>query len=345
MRFELLKLTRQFFWSENFVEVETPTLLSTPGQEPYLSPMEVTMHDDNGKPFQAFLHTSPEYTLKKLLASDICEDNKKPNDYFFLGKCFRDYESFGGTHNPEFTMIEWYRCGVEDVMALAEDIRRLLLYVEKGLEKKFQREIPKLSEAMIMCSMKELWMKIIGVNLDDYLDVTSLSLLCKERGYKVGEDESYEDLFYRIFLSEIENTFLEDQVLFLHTYPAEMAALSQLCENNPGYAQRAEVYIGPLELANGFFELTDPQEQTSRFEQEQKQRKKLNKPVYPIDRDFISALGEIPSKEESKWGGIAGIALGFDRLTLALLSCKNIDNVLTLPASVLFDTDISEEEL
>jgi len=335
-RFELLKLTRQFFWSRDCREVETPLLLAHPGQEPYLHPMNVELHDDRGKTFNGFLHTSPEYTLKKLLAST--SDEHRPPDYFSIAKCFRDYESFGGTHNPEFTMIEWYRRGVKDVFCLAEDVKDLLTFLEEGLERKYKTKSRGLSQTFRILSMKDLWFHTLKINLDDYLDVSSIRSLCREKGYSVTDEESYEDLFYRIFLSEIESTFEEGQVIFLHTYPAQMAALSKLCIDTR-YAQRAEIYVGKIELANGFFELTDHKEQLRRFQEEQEQRKKLGKSVHDIDMDFIDALKEIHSREDKKWGEIAGIALGFDRLVMALLSCKNIDNVLILPASVLFEPD------
>ena len=283
-----------------------------PGQEPYLSPVEVTIHDDRKKKYQAFLHTSPEYTMKKLLAAGF-------ENIFSLGKTFRDYESFGGTHNPEFTMLEWYRVGA-DMFDIMYDVESLFTFL--------QNQISTLqSPIFIRVSMKELWQKTIHVNLDNYLTQSTMFHLCTERGYDVENNESYEDLFYRIFLNEIELT-LSDGAHIIYNYPAPMAALAKLSETNHGYAERFEVYIDGMEIANAFSELTDAEEQLQRLKEEQALRKRLDKTVYNIDMDFIDAVGKLPT--------CAGIALGVDRLVQVLTGCKDIDDVLVLPSSKLF---------
>lgn len=126
LRWQILKLMREFFWSQDFTEVETPVLLRLPGQEPYLSPMKVHLHNEKGEEFTGFLHTSPEYTMKKMLAAGY-------EKIFSLGKVFRDHESFGGTHNPEFTMIEWYRAHA-DFTALMDDVEQLFAFVHENMK-------------------------------------------------------------------------------------------------------------------------------------------------------------------------------------------------------------------
>ncbi len=121
LRFEILRYIREYFWSQGFTEIETPLLLRLPGQEPYLSPMRVTLHNEKGEEYRGYLHTSPEYTMKKMLAAGY-------EKIFSLGKVFRDYESFGGTHNPEFTMIEWYQANA-DMYAIMDDVEGLLNYL------------------------------------------------------------------------------------------------------------------------------------------------------------------------------------------------------------------------
>ncbi len=333
-RSHILRAIRDFFWQKNFLEVETPYLLQVPGQEPYLSPVEVIIHDDRKKEHTAFLHTSPEYTMKKMLASGF-------ENIFSLGKTFRDYESFGGTHNPEFTMLEWYRVGasmfdiMEDVEslfnALEQKVRKLeienkklTLYPENTTDKdnfKF------LFSNFKRVSMKDLWQQTINVNLDNYLTQETMFKLCKERVHNPKDDESYEDLFYRIFLNEIEPT-LSDGAFIIYNYPAPMAALAKLSHTAPGYAERFEVYIDGIEIANAFSELTNAEEQLKRLREEHALRKKLGKTVYDIDMDFVEAVGKLPP--------CAGIALGVDRLVQILLGEKNIDTVLTLPMSKLF---------
>lgn len=320
LRFEMIKLIREFFWSQNFVEVDTPNIVKLPGQEPYLSPMKIDIHDENGKEFSGYLHTSPEYTMKKMLSAGW-------EKIFSISKCYRDYESFGGTHNPEFTMVEWYRVG-KDMFSLMEDVQKMCGYIEDKL-KEFQILDLRLKNNWMRISMKELWEKFVNVNLDDYLTNEKMFELCKEKKYNVNKDESYEDLFYRIFLNEIEPKLNKMGNVIVYNYPAQMAALSKLSEMDSRYAERFEVYINGLELANAFSELTDSEEQLKRLKEEQELRKKLGKDVYDIDLEFIEALKTMPRS--------AGIALGVDRLVQVFLSCQNINNVVTLPADKLFN--------
>jgi lysyl-tRNA synthetase class 2 len=322
MRSEIIRAIREFFWSHDFLELETPLILKLPGQEPYLNPMPIKIHDENNQEHLGYLHTSPEYAMKKALAAGFTK-------IFSLGKCFRDEESFGGTHNPEFTMIEWYRAN-EDMFALMEDcemlITNLRLKIEDSrLKIKDQRSIIGNFKRI---PMQNLWQKHIGVNLDEYLTREMMFDLCKTRGFNPTPDEKYEDLFYRIFLNEIEPKLTGMGAIFVYNYPAQMAALSRLCPKNPRYAERFELYVNGLELANAFSELTDPVEQKKRLLEEQKLRKKLGKPIFDLDEEFISSLKSMPPA--------AGIALGIDRLVMLITGCKNINDVLLLPASELF---------
>lgn len=313
-RFNITKYIREFFWSENFTEVETPIIVALPGQEPYLSPMSLTIHNERGKEFTGYLHTSPEYTMKKMLAAGF-------TNIFSLCKCFRDNESFGGTHNPEFTMIEWYRAE-KDFYKIMDDVEGLFSFVNKKMNfkemKKFRR-----------AEMKELWQEFVGVNLDEYLEKEKMFELCVNRGFNPDKNESYEDLFYRIFLNEIEPKLVDPTIVY--HYPACMAALSKISEKDSNYAERFEVYVNGLEMANAFTELTDADEQLKRLNEEKELRKKLGKPVYGIDMEFIGALKSMPPA--------AGIALGVDRFVQALGGCQNINNVLVLPASKMYDED------
>lgn len=315
LRWEIFRLIREFFWSQNFVEVETPLLLRVPGQEPYLSPMKLKLHNERNESFTGFLHTSPEYTMKKMLAAGY-------EKIFSLCKVFRDYESFGGTHNPEFTMIEWYRAHT-DFYALMDDVENLFQYIFQNIKNistdaiKFER-----------MHMRDLWKEYVGVNLDEYLEKEKMFALCVERGFYPSADEAYEDLFYRIFLNEIEPKLATRGGVIVHHYPKQMAALSRISETELGYAERFEVYINGLELANAFGELTDSAEQIKRLEEEKELRQKLGKDVYDIDEEFVEAVGNMPPS--------SGIALGIDRLVQHFTACQNIDSVIALPASKLF---------
>ena len=319
-RAAIIRGIREFFWNADFLEVETPQLLHMPGQEPYLSPMKLSVLDERGAAHDVYLHTSPEYTMKKMLAAGF-------GDIFSICKTFRNKESFGGTHNPEFTMIEWYRVGgtmydlMDDVEQLYEALLSMLKKQETGsgkLDFNFQR-----------LSMKEVWKSTIDVNLNDHLTQPSMLALCKQRGYNIANDETYENIFYKIFLNEIEpNIFNPHSNIIVHHFPAPMAALAKLSDAHPGYAERFEVYVNGMEIANAFTELTDVDEQLQRLQEEQTLRKKLRKDVYDIDMDFVEAVGKMPA--------CAGIALGVDRLVQVLLGVEDIDDVLVLPMSKMF---------
>lgn len=314
LKFAILKLIREFFWVEGFTEVESPTVVSLPGQEPYLSPMSVKIHNEKGEENIGYLHTSPEYTMKKMLTVGF-------EKIFYLGKCFRDYESFGGTHNPEFTMCEWYRANV-DYFELMNDVEKLFKFISEKLGNK---ETDKLRN-FERITMRDLWKRHVDVNLDDYLTKEKMFGLCKSFGFLPSEFEEYEDLFYRIFLNKIETNLIEPTIIY--NYPAQMAALSKLSEDNR-YAERFEIYASGIELANAFSELTESEEQLKRLQEEREERIKLKKAVYDVDLEFIESLKNMPAS--------AGIALGVDRLVMLFGGLQNIDNVITLPMSKLFN--------
>jgi lysyl-tRNA synthetase class 2 len=345
-RAQIIRLIREFFWQQEFLEMETPNLLCLPGQEPYLSSMKLTINNERGASFIGYLHTSPEYTLKKMLGAGF-------KNIFSLCKVYRDQESFGGTHNPEFTMIEWYRAN-EDFWKIMEDVEGLFKYIDEKLHLKSKIQNPNdQSNPNIQSQkfdhldlgidwkfgfgnlkferlhMRDVWQRYAGVNLDDYLERDQMFALCEQKGYKPKTSESYEDLFYRIFLNEIEPHLGVHSPTIVHHYPACMAALSRLSPIDPRYAERFEVYVGGLELANCFSELVDSAEQFRRLQKDQEDRKQAGKEVFPIDMEFIEALKTMPPS--------AGIALGVDRLVQLFTGCKNIDDVLVLPASQLFD--------
>ncbi len=313
-RARIIALIRDFFAKKNFLEVETPLIVQKPGQEPNLAPISLTVHDERNKSYNGYLHTSPEYTMKKILAAGF-------GNTYSICKCFRDRESFGISHNPEFTMIEWYRVNA-DMFDLIDDVKELTQYIARGTKLK-----KKLFGNWEVISMKRLWRRQLQIDLDQYLDQPSMLALCRRLGHNAQANESYEQLFYRIFLNDIEPELKGARII--HHYPAPMAALSRLSADNPGYAERFEVYIDGLELANAFSELADPREQEKRLAAELEYRSENSLDTWPIDRDFIAAL-------ESGIPNSAGIALGIDRLTQIYCDCQNIDDVLILPMSKIF---------
>jgi lysyl-tRNA synthetase class 2 len=315
-RVNILRLIREFFWSLGFVETDTPIAIKNPGQEPYLNPVPVVFSDPVGREYNFYLHTSPELAMKKLLAAGY-------EKIFQIVKCFRNNESFGGNHNTEFAMVEWYR-SPGNYQEIMDDTENLFKFVGKKLNKetvKYNNKEINIFGKWERQSMKEIWEKFVNVNLDDYLELKSLKKLAENKGYAVDENDAYEDVFFKIFLNEIEPHLGKETPIFVYDYPAQMTSLSRLCENDPRYAERFELYIGGLELANAFGELTDANEQKKRLENDKELRSKLGKATWPVDADFIAAL-------QSGISPAGGIALGVDRMVLLFTGARDLNEVI-----------------
>ncbi len=315
-RIAIVKLIREFFWSQDFKETETPIAVRYASQEPYLNPIPVTIHDTRNTTHKMYLRTSPEYSLKKLLAAGY-------EKIFEFSKCFRDYESFGRNHNTEFTMLEWYR-STGTYQNFMDDMEKMFKYVGERLKIKDLRLKDckiKIDQTWERLSMKEAWKKYTQVDLDNNLTIEQLSNTAKAKGYKVDPADAYEDIFFRLFLNEIEPKLGLERPIFIYDYPAQMTSLSRLCEHDNRYAERVECYIGGLELCNGFGELTDAEEQKKRLEGDRKLREKLGKEIWPIDEDFISAL-------RSGIGTASGVAMGVDRMVVLFTGAKDISEVM-----------------
>lgn len=334
-RSEITKCIRRYFDDRQFTEFHTPRLVGLPGQEPYLEPLWTEIEEQNGTKHRGALITSPEYSMKKLLAAGF-------DKIYDLGPCFRNSEPWDGTHDVEFLLIEWYRrdAGLED---LFQDTEGLVKVVAKqwfgtkagaaGIKDRAWLERP-----FRRLTVAEAMKQYAQIDLDAVLeDSEALAKLVKERGMPVGERDTWDDLFFRIFLVEVEPYLGWSgkgpgrvlQPTFLYNYPASMAALARKHPTDPRYALRTEFYFGDLELANGFAELSDATEQRARFEEEQALRKSLGKEVWPIDERFIDCL--------PKMGDAAGIAFGVDRLVMALTGIASISDLMPVPIRERFD--------
>lgn len=321
-RAKIIRAIRDFFWQKNFLEVETPEAVALPGQEPYLEIFDTEVRDDRGKKFSAALITSPEYAMKKILAAGY-------QDIFQITKAFRNNESFGGLHNPEFTILEWYRQNASYV-DIMRDTEELALHVlaELGMPKIIDYQGVKIdfSAPWEHLTVAEAMQKYAGV---ENLSYETLAAAAKKKGYQVKDGEAYDSVFFKIFLNEVEVKLNPSRPIILYDYPVELAALAKRKDGNSALAERFEAYAGGLEIANAFGELLDADEQKKRFLEEQKIRSAEGKKVYPIDEDFIDALR----------AGIAasgGIALGIDRLVMLLTNQKNIEDVIFFPAKEMF---------
>ncbi len=311
---------RQFFLEQEFTEIETPALVSSPGMEPHLAALELFCTLPEGGRIKKYLHTSPEYGMKKLLG---CGWEK----IFQICRVFRDGE-ISRSHQIEFTMLEWYRAHA-DYGKIMEDCERLIhslaIQVTGTEEGSYGGAKVDFSPPFERLRVSQAMQIYGGVDIERNGDGPSLLEEARARGYYFDRRETYsfDEVFFKIFLEAVEPRLGFPKPVFLYDYPASMAALARLKPGQPLWAERFELYIAGLELANAFSELNDPHEQRRRFEEEQRQRSKLGKPVYPIDEGLLESLSRMPPS--------AGIALGVDRLAMIFCDAQNIKEVLTFP--------------
>jgi lysyl-tRNA synthetase class 2 len=269
------------------------------------------------KEHQAALITSPEYAMKKLLAAGL-------DKIYDLGPCFRDGEPWDGSHDVEFLMIEWYRkfASLSDLMDETEAMVRTVNGAISNTE--FVISNAPFRRLTVAEAMK----KYANVDLDPLLgDREAMAEVVQAHGQTVDEKDTWDDLFFKIFLSEVE-TKLGEVPTFLWDYPASMAALARRDPDDSRYALRVELYIGKFELANGFAELADAVEQRKRFEEERDLRASLGKKTWPLDERFLSALPQM--------GDAVGIAFGVDRLTMLIAGTDSISDLMPIPVQERF---------
>ncbi|MBD3327771.1 EF-P lysine aminoacylase GenX [Candidatus Peregrinibacteria bacterium] len=309
-RSKVLQLIRQFFLDMGFVETDTPSMVKLPGMEPNLEVFKTNYKANVGEmkiEEDRYLITSPEYAMKKLLVSGM-------EKIFQLTKSFRNNESFSALHNPEFTLLEWYRAygSYLDMMEDTENLVKFLcerLGVEGVLQ--FGEMQIDVSSDFERLSVKEAFKKYAEMDLEDIADL-------------VNGDISYEEAFFSVFLNKIEKHLGVEKPVFLYDYPVQMAALAKVKESDTKYAERFELYIGGMELCNAFSELNDPVEQKRRLQTEREERKKMGKSDYEVDRSFIDAL-------EFGMPPAGGNALGVDRLIMLLTDTADIKDILFFP--------------
>lgn len=313
-RMQMYGALRAFFGAATYLEVETPTLIATPGLEPHIDPFEAPFLPQTGvgEKRSLWLHTSPEYAMKRLLA-----DGSPP--LFQICKTYRNGE-ISGTHNPEFTMLEFYRPHA-DYHAIMDDLEGALAAVERvvapslGLFSALPYERLTVQQAVL---------RHTGIDLFAHPDGESLRKAALGIGVHVGSSTSFDDVFFHLFLERVERKLGFGRPTFLIEYPASMASLSRLKPSDPRVAERVELYANGVELANGFSELIDATEQRKRLIEEQQLRRSLGRPVFDLDEKFLAALPKMPPS--------GGIAVGLDRVLMLLLGVEAIEEVLLFPA-------------
>ena len=320
-RAQLSAVTRAFFAERGFDEVETPCLVPAPGQEPNIRAFETPFVPETpaGRPQTLYLHTSPEYAMKRLLAEGF-------ERIFQLARVFRNGE-IAPHHNPEFTMLEFYRAHA-DYDAIMDDTEALIVRAAEAFDLKGSIEFDDarvdLTEPFERLTVREAFLTRTGLDIAQLTDGRELREAALSRGYCLpGTCERFDDVFFQIFLTEIEPTLGRDRPTFLIEYPASMASLSRLKPGDASVAERVELYVAGIELANGFSELTDEREQRRRLMTEQEERRAAGLPVYPLDEQFLSAVGSMPR--------CTGIAVGFDRLLMLLTGARDIAEILLFP--------------
>ncbi len=315
-RSRLIQQIRKFFLERGFLEIDAPTLVSYPGQEPHLEPFETIYRNSAAGARRLFLQTSPEFTMKKLLAAGF-------EKIFYLGHSFRD-EPTSNLHQPEFFMLEWYRA-YADYTALMSDcealLRSLADFLYSDWKISFGGELLDFSQPFQRIAVREALEKFAAIRYDSVRTTEAFADTARAKGYTAVDDSwSWDDIFFEIFLNEIEPRLGKPVPTFLTEYPVSMGALARRMENNPEFVERFELYVAGIELANAFTELNDPEEQEARFLEDQAIRRKNGKEPFPIDPEFLDALriGMPPA---------AGIALGVDRLLMVLLGETSIETL------------------
>lgn len=308
VREKVIDAIRSFFKKQGFHEVFTPVLVPVPSIEPNLEAFETELRTSGGIKKKGYLIMSPEFSIKKLLAAGI-------GSCFEITRCFRNEEEVSRLHNPEFTMLEWYRVGANyrDVMA---DFENLFCQIVKKVNPnvdlsrwEYQKDVYDISLPWPRISFEEAFSRYANKKIDDVKD----------------------DDFYQIFFNEIEPKLRRSKKpSIIYDYPVSQAALAKKNKKDPRFAERFEVFLAGVELGNCFSELTDAKEQKERFEKDRKERRLLGKTDYPIDEDLIDALKEgLPE--------VSGIAVGVDRLIMLAGNIPSISETLFFPGSELFD--------
>lgn len=322
------KALRDFFATQDFIEVDTATLQTSPGNETHLHAFVTEAIATDGERAPLYLHTSPEFACKKLLAAG-------EERIFTFAHVYRNRER-GPLHHPEFTMLEWYRVGenygqlMEDcaaMLAIAAETAKTRRFAFRGLEVDPFAEPERITLA-------EAFDRFAGINLLSSIATngeTDRDLLASglaKAGLRFAEDDTWPDLFSKVLVENIEPHLGQSRATILCEYPVSEAALARPSARDPRVAERFELYACGVELANAFGELTDAAEQRRRFEHEMAEKKRIYGERYPVDEDFLDALAVMPEA--------SGAALGFDRLAMLATGATRIDQVMWAPVAEAF---------
>lgn len=292
---EFLSRVRGYFLGQGFLEMTTPILAPSPGTEPFLDPLSISITTDT-ETIEKFLITSPEFHLKKALAAGVPR-------LFEIARCFRNKEG-GEHHRVEFHMLEWYRA-FASLAEIADDVENLI--------RVFRPEI-----RLRRSTMSEVFQEFVGFQLTPEMTRAELAEKAQGLAIRFTADDDFDDIFHRIFLEKIEPALIAGGPILISGYPPSMGALARIGAD--GFADRFEVYWNGLELCNAFHELNDPGENRQRFEKDLVQKERSGRRSVPLDEELMRAfeLGVPPA---------GGIALGVERLFMAIHNISDIARV------------------
>ncbi len=319
-RNRIKKALRAWFEAEGFCEIEAGQLQVSPGNETHLHGLATTKLAPDGSPTPLYLHTSPEFACKKLLAAG-------EEKIFDFARVFRNREA-GPLHATEFTMLEWYRTEA-DWQVVIEDCLALLHVAAAAVPTDhfaWRGHLVSAEAVPIRLSLAEAFDLYAGMDLlasispDGKNDLDLLRTQARQAGVTTDDSDTWSDVFSKVLIQKIEPKLGFDAPCVLHSYPISEAALARKNPYDPRVAERFELYVCGVELANGFGELTDADEQRARFEADMDAKQALYGERYPLDEDFLQALAKMPKA--------SGVALGFDRLAVLASGARRIEDVL-----------------
>jgi lysyl-tRNA synthetase class 2 len=324
---------RARFAREGFLEVETAALQVSPGNEAHLHAFETRLSGPDGAQAPLYLHTSPEFACKKLLAAG-------ERKIFTLARVWRDRER-GPLHHPEFTMLEWYRAGAPwealfadcaALLAAAADATGARVFSWRGVETdpRAEPEIVTVAEAFDRFAGIDL---LATVDAAGGSDGEALAMRARAAGIRVAADDGWADVFSKVLVERVEPRLGVGRPTILAEYPVCEAALARAGARDPRVAERFELYACGIEIANGFGELTDAGEQRRRFGIELAAKARVYGERSPLEEDFLAALARMPEA--------SGCALGFDRLCMLATGARRIEDVLWAPVADPFEVPIT----
>ena len=313
---------RQYLDDDGFTEVECGELQVSPGNEAHLHALRVDVHKENGDAEIRYLHTSPEFAMKKLIAAGETK-------IYEFARVFRNRER-SALHAPEFTMLEWYRADApyERLMEDCADLLRITAKAVGVTEFRFKALScdPLLNPERL--TVQDAFQRFARIDLlstlpDNQPDGDALRFAALQAGIRLADDDTWADIFSRIMIEKIDPNLGIGRATILYEYPVVEAALARPKALDPRVAERFELFVCGVELANAFGELTDSAEQRRRFEADMDKKELLYGERYPVDNEFLSALSMMPET--------SGIALGFDRLVMLATGAPSINHVLWNP--------------